>query len=54
MENFGWTKNLKNILGELNSNVGIFKGSIYLLNAFFFCPHRIFQSIKLLDFCKVI
>jgi len=32
MKNFRGTKNLKNILKELKSNVGIFRGTIYLFN----------------------
>jgi len=32
MENFGGTKSLRNILGELKTDVDIFRGTIYLFN----------------------
>jgi len=32
MENFGGTKSLRKILERIKSNVGIFKGTIYLFN----------------------
>jgi len=32
MENFGGTKSLRNNLEELKSNIGIFRGTIYLIN----------------------
>jgi len=46
MENFGWTKSLRNILGGLKPNVGIFKGTIYLFNLIL---NKIFSIFKLLN-----
>jgi len=45
MKNFKWTKSLMNILGGLKSNVGIFRGTIYLFNPwFYYIGFRVFYE----------
>jgi len=49
MKIFRGTKSLKNILGGLKSNVGIFRGTIYLINPIKYLKQHVVEPLQVME-----